>query len=1114
MSPSWSLLLLALGLAPALAALTPQAITTRFATADQVIASLVVTAPRDGVTDASAAIQAAIDEAAAAGGAVVFLPAGRYRLERPLTLKQSVTLRGDFAPDAPDATAGTLLLPVHGRGSEDGAPAITMECGAGLREVGLWYPEQSARQPVPYPWCLRTSSARGADNWTVQNVTLYNPWLGFKTGPEGNELHTLRNVRGTPLKCGVWMDTTSDIGRLTELDFAPRWWSDADLPNAPRGESLTALAAFLKQDAIGVDCARSDWEYFYRVRVSGYGTGVRFRAGQHGTTNAVMFGCELTGCRRALEVGALNGVGVAAVGCRFEGEQAAVLTIPAFRSVFQFNACSFATSGANAVELVGDGTLTFANCHFDRWRESAVRAAAGTVALLGCDFAQAGRAIAFAEPVRRARVLGCRFTGAPDLANESKADIGISHSPLQLSRPDTSPHPAPPDPRPAGRTVRCVTDDGAATTAADNTAAFQQALDTVGAAGGGTVYVPAGKWPLRGGLTVPSGVELRGISDVPHHTVSGGTVLFAYAGRGQEDGPPLIQLRERSGVRGLTVWHPEQNLLAPVAYPWVVRGLGPRCWVIDLTVGNAWQGVDFGSQASAGHLVRYLAGSPLRRGLWVSRSDSDGWVEDVQFNPHYALRLPPGLPHPPYTGDVGGKLIEYQRGHLDGLVFGRCAKEHLRGTFLYAAYDGIAFRDDGGGSNARVLMHGSDTVSRSAYVAASGPAGIEFSLAQLVPLSHVAVGGIVIDPAFSGQVAFYNSQLWAGETTAQVAGSGRVTLQQLNSLTGPVRLIGGQVELAAAVFARGTPAPITVADGVRQARLVGNLTAGPLAIEQPAGTRCQSYGNSASGGAFALTAGLTPAQFQLASSFEPGEPRGPESTVSKGGGVRAVSKLVCRPVEGDAHTGRWALKLSGVSEDKSYSFGYATAFSGPFGVAEDTVLSYWLKPLDQLSEIAFVDVWFADGTVLRDTDTATVAGRHARGPGARAGTWTKVDIPLGRFAGRTIREIMLAWDTRGQSGPFAALLDDVSLSSIEALSPAPVSVDPAPGPLSVGGAVTLNSAAPICYTTDGSNPTPQSPRYTGPLRAPGAGAFEIRFAVVAPDGRLSQRVRSVLYDVK
>lgn len=60
--------------------------------------------------------------------------------------------------------------------------------------------------------------------------------------------------------------------------------------------------------------------------------------------------------------------------------------------------------------------------------------------------------------------------------------------------------------------VANVLDYGASTAAADNTAAIQAAIDAMSAAGGGTVYFPAGTYNLQGTLTIKSNVSYKGDS--------------------------------------------------------------------------------------------------------------------------------------------------------------------------------------------------------------------------------------------------------------------------------------------------------------------------------------------------------------------------------------------------------------------------------------------------------------------------------------------------------------------------------------------------------------------------------------------------------------------------
>ena len=74
--------------------------------------------------------------------------------------------------------------------------------------------------------------------------------------------------------------------------------------------------------------------------------------------------------------------------------------------------------------------------------------------------------------------------------------------------------------------------------------------------GGGIVFVPGGNYIIRDSLIVPSGVELRGVYDVPHHTIGGGSMLHIYPGTNQS---PAVTLLARAGLRGLTFNYPDQR---------------------------------------------------------------------------------------------------------------------------------------------------------------------------------------------------------------------------------------------------------------------------------------------------------------------------------------------------------------------------------------------------------------------------------------------------------------------------------------------------------------------------------------------------------------------------
>ena len=1102
-------------------AVRPRVVDTRLPTADVVIASEVLAPPADQHAHMSDTLQTGIDAIAAVGGGVLFLPAGRYRVEKPVTVREGVTVRGEWVSPGEAAPAGTVLAVTAGKGAPDGPPAFTLQRGSGIREVTIWYPEQDVSEVVPYPWTIRTSSDMGGDNVTVVNVTLVNPYQAIRIGPEWNELHTIRRVFGTPLKTGLWIDTTTDIGRVIDVHFSPQWWSASGLPGAPAdADARRALATHLASQATGADIGRSDWEYLYALHVDGYAVGVRFRAGERGTTNAVMFGCELRNCGTALVCERLNGVGLSATGCAFHGTGPALLAPSTFTTVAQFHSCRFGSTGASAVQLQGRGLLSFQDCRFEAWRDVAVDASAGSVSVHGSTFEQETGHIRLGEELRRARVLGNRFAGEPSITRgHGPADVQIAHRALGFAKPDVSLPPPAPVRAPASRELFVVTDFRASAEAQDNTASFARALNAARVAGGGTVYVPAGNYRLADGLVVPSGVELRGCFDVPHHTISAGSVLMPLAGRGEEEGPPFLQLERGAGLRGLTVWYPEQDLREVIPYPWAVRALGPDCWLVDVTLGNAYQGADFWTHDSTGHVISYLAGAMLKRGLWVSKSDGAGWVEDVQFNPHYSLRLHKSLPHPPLPGGIGGRVIDYQRQNLEAMVFGRCADEHITRTFLYAAFDGLAFRDDGGATNARIVNHGTDTASRACVLEAAGDRGLVFLNAQLVPLGKWVQAGIVATSGFAGTASFFNSQLWAGPASATIEGRGRVVVQQANTHSGAILLRGSDCSLSNVSFGADLRPHVRIEGDETRARVTGLLSeAGLCRVDNQVGSRARLLGNACALPPPTAVPGAAPT---FATGWEEDEPTGSADRIaSPGGGRRAVSKATCRRFAADgARTGGHVLRLYGNADDPKYSYVYFRVFDGPVAVLPDTVLSYWVQPRNERGRHVGVDLLFSDGSVLRDSGLRTTdgAGVHTGGAKGPLGEWTRIAIPIGgRYVGKTVEGIMAAYDSRGGGGEFEAWFDDLQLHSELAGLTWQVRASPAGGECRPGTRVTLSAegGVGIRYTLDGSNLDAGSPTYRGPIVLGTPGLRELRFATETPAGRPSPFVFGEMYDVQ
>jgi hypothetical protein len=100
------------------------------------------TIDKTGKTDISAKLQALLDEAGKTGG-VVYLPAGQYRLENPVSVPSGVELRGCSSVPQREQTSmskGTMIRMIYGQGGdEDDTAGVTLSPSAGVNGIRFQY---------------------------------------------------------------------------------------------------------------------------------------------------------------------------------------------------------------------------------------------------------------------------------------------------------------------------------------------------------------------------------------------------------------------------------------------------------------------------------------------------------------------------------------------------------------------------------------------------------------------------------------------------------------------------------------------------------------------------------------------------------------------------------------------------------------------------------------------------------------------------------------------------------------------------------------------------------------------------------------------------------------
>jgi len=298
---------------------------------------------------------------------------------------------------------------------------------------------------------------------------------------------------------------------------------------------------------------------------------------------------------------------------------------------------------------------------------------------------------------------------------------------------------APRSPAPAALNVQDFGAVGDGTK--DNSDAFAAALKAAVDGGNLAVFVPRGRYLIKGHLEVPANATLEGVFTAPSgRSQQEGSVLLAVADAGDPKGQPFITLHGSSTLRGLTIFYPEQKMKnPPVAYPWTIRGQGDNISLLDVLLVNPYQAVDFGTAPAGRHFIRGLYGQPLYRGLFIDQCYDVGRVENVHFWS--------------FWGGWDGELYAFMRAEAVAFILGRTDWEFLSHCFCIGYHIGYHFvQNQSGPGNClltqcgadigptAVRVEGSQTHAGHSFVNCQFMAGVEVAGTNTGPLKFTACG--------------------------------------------------------------------------------------------------------------------------------------------------------------------------------------------------------------------------------------------------------------------------------------------------------------------------------------------------------------------------------------
>ena len=175
----------------------------------------------------------------------------------------------------------------------------------------------------------------------------------------------------------------------------------------------------------------------------------------------------------------------------------------------------------------------------------------------------------------------------------------------------------------------------------DSTAAIQKAIDyCADTLKGGVVYLPAGKYKIKGNILLRIGTSLIG-DYVDPDKVKGtdyGTMLWVYTDKRYKDGVSVISMEEGSAIEGITFYYPEQNAKSIKDYYYTIDSYGsntPRT-IINVNLLNSFCGIASPSHTTIGmSTLRNIKGTVLSTGLHIYNTADICLYTDISFSPSY-----------------------------------------------------------------------------------------------------------------------------------------------------------------------------------------------------------------------------------------------------------------------------------------------------------------------------------------------------------------------------------------------------------------------------------------------------------------------------------------------
>ncbi len=769
-----------------------------------------------GEEDYSPVVNSLLSGLASVGGGALFIPSGEYAFRRDIYVPDGTSIIGEWVnPDENPEARGTIFKVYCGKGDQNGA-FISMGQHTMVQNLSFWYPEQTVDSFATYPPTIDLNQYTFA-----KNITLYNSYFGIRSLTTAN-CPNAWNIYGTPLNIGLDFDMVIDIARIEEIHFSPDYWIESELAGAPTSaDDIQALEDQLYNYAIGITLRRIDWSYVTYSDIEGYNTALMFAQSIDGNwPNGQCVGLTFTDCKYGHFAYGVANTTESLLDITMENcEYGVYITGEAEDRIYYDGAIRYYDSDIEATKyaVYQESNNQRFNMMASVIRGGRVYTKNGNNVFINNEFQTVAPHIELDYGTVTGILIGnVDVYGDPiTFENPGLCKYTYKEEPIAIDDYDkmTREEAAARVVGPASENYRIPTDlDTSGAT--DMTEKIQGYLTELGANGGGTLFLAPGRYRVDGTLSVPTGVELRGAGDYASIPKAVNTIIQVYtpieAGKDEYTSAATVTLAENSGLRGVIFNYPEQGqtyregekVLDPIVsaetgvdtyvqyyefdflpYPYTVRGTGADVYLVNVTVRNGWNGVDFMTYRCDNHYIDYLAGHFYNRGMVVGNGAVGGYIRNYQFN-YNSIMVNAGtwsgwggIPnseittadfHQPMQAQIMNNTIILQLGHVeDQLVYN---------SFNYASYIGVhLIAEESGAADVRIFGHGVDGGVVSVQIEEAEH--VEFTNLQLtafnlygdnrntdrwaVDESKQPLYTIWVKDTFDGEISIYNFAEWA-----------------------------------------------------------------------------------------------------------------------------------------------------------------------------------------------------------------------------------------------------------------------------------------------------------------------------------------------------------------